>query len=203
MSQILHLILYADTRNKCLKTKQMLMKSIQAKCKLSVKIHSFDRNDIMNKPWFHIIKDIPKITPTLSYYKSNRDPYWNNWKPFLVNDVLQLASDNDLILWMDCSRYFVSEFEEPLDTLIVLANEEKMIAGAFSFETLNKDFMYDQRVYTAMQADYQTIIKYAHICNSWFIFVKNDTNVRFIEDFVYYCSQKVDSFLLGILHIVL
>jgi hypothetical protein len=206
MIKNIHLVTYAEGINKHSKldytvTQKLLINSIQSKTKYNVIFHTYNLKKIMEKDWFHYIKDLPLVK-----YDWNRDGYYNAWKIFLVKEVYDSIGKDDILYYVDSSGYFQYEFEHNIDNLLEYAFLNKNVCGSFGYDLKNKDHgcCNDTRilkiVYSNNESHVDELLNKPHILNSWFLFSKDEENDKFLNEWCYWAKEKLNDIPLIVYH---
>ena len=189
---MIHIILYSNGEP-FTSTKNKTIESLNQINHLNIKIHDYSLKSIKDKDWFKNIENLPKVKNGSK--SGRRDGYYNAWKPYITKEVYDIANENDIIYYVDSSRYFLTGFTENIDNLINCVNEIGFIAGSCGTDVNNKfkNVCSDIRVWKAIikDKDDETINKCLdkmHILNSWFILKKGDLYDSFINDWCYYTT---------------
>jgi hypothetical protein len=201
MSLKVHLVLYSNNEPYNT-TKKLLIDTLlgnDSLTKYNVVIHNYDLEKIKKCDWFKYISNLPLIDLDKSSQEypnpeARRDGYYNAWKPFIVKEVYDIMEEDDILYYVDCSRHYISGFNENIDKLIEITKKCYGIAGSIGNDILNKSLGYADNIKI-----WDTIIKYRdnsvyldkmHVLNSWFLFKKCDSNDSFINDWVYFSCYK-------------
>jgi len=184
----IHLVLYSNNEP-FETTKKYTIESIHKYTQKQVIIHDYNLEKIEKKEWFNLIKDLPSI-----YNSGRRDGYYNAWKAFIVKDVYYKMNYDDILYYVDCSRHFISGFNENIDKLCDIASEYLCIAGSIGDDIKNNSFgccdniaIWDKIIQDKNNDKY---LSKPHVLNSWFLFKKCDSNDSFINDWVYFSCYK-------------
>jgi hypothetical protein len=120
----IHLVLYSNNEPFDT-TKRLIIQSIHKYTQKQVIIHDYNLEKIKQKDWFQHIKDLPSI-----YNNGRRDGYYNAWKAFITKDVYDKMNDDDILYYVDSSQYFKTGFNENIDKLCDIVNEQLCVAGS-------------------------------------------------------------------------
>ena len=189
-----HLVLYSNGEVFDF-TKKLTIETINNFTSRNVIIHDYNLEKIKQLEWFHNIKDLPDYL----YVEGTRDGYCNSWKPFIVKEVYDKMNEDDILYYVDCSKYFKIGFTENIDKLCEIVNEKKFIAGSVGDDTLNsfivKNYDFELSVVwnkVLQNNDNSKLLDKKHVLNSWFILKKNDINTNFLNEWIYWCMFKDD-----------
>lgn len=197
MSLKVHLVLYSNNEPYNT-TKKLLIDTLlgnDSLTKYNVVIHNYDLEKIKKCDWFKYISNLPLIVLDKSSQEypnpeARRDGYYNAWKPFIVKEVYDIMEEDDILYYVDCSRHYISGFNENIDKLIEITKKCHGIAGSIGNDILNKSLGYADNIKI-----WDTIIKYRdnsvyldkmHVLNSWFTFNKSNYSRDFINEWVYW-----------------
>ncbi len=189
---MLHLVLYSKGEPYT-STKQKLIDTINHFTNYKITIHNYDFERIKQTEWFDKIKDLPVV-----FREGRRDGYYNAWKAFIVHEVYDKMEENDLLYYVDSSRYFLNGFTENIDKLCEITVKEGIVAGSVGNDITNKKDRCCDRLdiwnKILPERDNSPLLDKMHVLNSWFMLVKNKENKGFVEDWVYWTGYKDDVF---------
>jgi hypothetical protein len=182
----IHLVLYSNNEPFDT-TKKLNIESIHKYTKKHVIIHDYNLEKIKQKEWFQHIKELPSM-----YRDGRRDGYYNIWKAFITKDVYDEMKENDILYYVDSSKYFISGFTENIDKLCDIVHDTMCIAGSIGDNVKNNSYrccdniMIWNKIIT--DKDNTEYLSKPHVLNSWFLFKKCEINNKFINDWVYFSS---------------
>ena len=178
-----HLIIYSNGEPYQSTAKKLSESFIFLNSRKTV-VHSLQLQDIIHRPWFKEIKDCPQLPKKHGY----RDGYYNGWKAHLVNEVFQQASSDDIIYYVDASRFFEVGFYEPVDALMnAVAQSDNMIFGG----SYNRNCLHGKKgvgdnldLYADIGLHWpaEDLLELPAILNSSFAFKKNINSQLFVEE---------------------
>lgn len=186
-----HLILYSN-RQPFDETKKLIIESVNQYSTNNIIIHDYNLETIKQKPWFRFIKNLPLIKRN-----GGRDGYYNSWKPFIVKDVYDSMTEEDIAYYVDCSRHYPVGFNQNIDKLVEITFKKNIIAGSAGTETLNFSVRCcdNLRVWNKIIPNNNNamFLNKMHILNSWFIMKKTDLNTRFLNEWTYFtCYNDIE-----------
>lgn len=209
-----HFILFQDGRNVNLKDKKykkcknnlpiinyvelknIIVKTIhKLNYNLNYDIHSFDTSNLA------VVDEYEYIMNTLNYIGYTHrysQCFFQTWKPCICKYVLNKIDDNDIIYYVDCSRYHPKGFEYNVSKLIEFLSIHKIyngiIAGSITKQT--NDELIDHSVLDILinniGIDFR---KRYHVIASWFIFTKNDISIRFFNEWVDLTFKRANNYI--------
>ena len=196
-----HLVLYSNNEPFDT-TKRLTIESIDKFTKKQIIIHDYTLEKIKQKKWFEHIKNLPLIQRN-----GMRDGYYNSWKAFIVKDVYDEMKENDILYYVDSSKYFQIGFNENIDKLCDIVNEKLCVAGSVGDDVKNDSFKCCDNIMVwnkiIPDKDNTEHLTKRHVLNSWFLFKKCDSNNSFINDwvnFICYTDKDVNYPLLTYHH---
>ena len=166
-------------------TKRLTIETINQYTQKKVIIHDYNLEKIKQKTWFQNINYLPNI-----HRIGRRDGYYNSWKAFIIKDVFDEMTDNDILYYVDSSQYFRNGFTENIDKLCDIVNEKLCIAGSVGNNIRNNNngccdnIMVWNKIIP--DKDNREHLCKLHILNSWFLFKKCEINNIFINEWVYF-----------------
>lgn len=180
----IHLVLYSNNEP-FNTTKKYTIESIHKYTQKQVIIHDYNLEKIKQNEWFNLIKNLPSINNI-----GRRDGYYNAWKAFIVKDVYDKMNNADILYYVDCSQYYRTGFNENIDKLCDIVNDQLCIAGSVGDDIRNIDYECCNNIIIWNKIipdknNNECLIK-PHVLNSWFLFKKCDLNNSFINDWVYF-----------------
>ena len=182
----IHLVLYSNNEPFDT-TKKDTIKSIPKYTQKNVIIYDYNLEKIKQKEWFNLIKDLPSINKN-----GRRDGYYNAWKAFIVKDVYDKMNDDDILYYVDSSQHFKTGFNENIDKLCDIANEQLCIAGSIGDDIKNNTIECCDNIIIwnkiIPDKNNNEHLSKPHVLNSWFLFKKCESNNHFINDWVYFSS---------------
>ena len=180
----IHLVLYSNNEPFDT-TKRLIIQSIHKYTQKQVIIHDYNLEKIKQKDLFQHIKDLPSI-----YNNGRRDGYYNAWKPFIVKDVYDKMNYDDILYYVDSSQYYKTGFNENIDKLCDIVNDQLCVAGSIGDDVKNNSYgccdnimVWNKIIPDMINNEY---LNKLHVLNSWFLFKKCDLNNSFINDWVYF-----------------
>lgn len=191
-SSSINLVLYSN--NEPFDTsKRLTIETIHNFTKKNIIIHDYNLDRIKKLEWFKKIKYLPNI-----YKDGRRDGYYNSWKAYIVKDVYDNMADGDILYYVDCSQYFITGFTENIDKLCDIVNEKKCIAGSVGYDTKNNSVKCCDNISVwnkiVQNRDNTQFLDKMHVLNSWFLFMKCDSNTAFINDWAYFTGFTDNDF---------
>lgn len=99
-------------------------------------IHSYDLNKIKQSEWYDNIRELPDIKGG----NGRRDGYYNCWKAFIVKEVYEKINDDDILYYVDSSRYYRDGFSENIDKLCDIVVKHGIVAGSIGSDVRNNSF---------------------------------------------------------------
>ena len=188
----LHLILYSNGKIYD-DTKKKLIDTISNVTDRLIIIHDYNLDKIKKSSWFNKIEKLPQLQNINGY----RDGYFNCWKPFITKEVYEKMNDDDILYYVDSSQHFQYGFNQNIDKLCNIVIKEKIIAGSIGNDIQNSYCCNNILVWNKIlnNSDNKNLLNLPHVLNSWYILTKNDTNFKFIEDWIYYCIYTDDNFI--------
>ena len=128
-----HLVLYSNSEPYDT-TKRLTIETVNKYTTKNLVIHDYTLEVIKPKEWFKLIQDLPLI-----HRVGRRDGYYNAYKAFCVNEVYNSMNSDDILYYVDSSKYFISGFTESIDKLCDIVNEKGFIAGSVGDDVRNCD----------------------------------------------------------------
>jgi hypothetical protein len=183
--KFIHLVLYSNNEPFDT-TKRITIESIHNYTKKQVIIHDYNLEKIKQNEWFKLIKDLPAIKDGYG----RRDGYYNAWKAFIIKDVYDKMNDDDILYYVDSSQHFRTGFNENIDKLCDIVNEQLCVAGSVGNNMRNnsRGCCNNIIVWNKIIPDKNNNenLNKPHVLNSWFLFKKCHSNTSFINDWVYF-----------------
>ncbi len=180
----IHLVLYSNNEP-FNTTKRYTIETVHKYTQKQLIIHDYNLEKIKQNEWFKLIKDLPSI-----YNDGRRDGYYNAWKAFIIKDVYDMMNDDDILYYVDSSQYFQTGFNENIDKLCDIVNEQLCVAGSIGYDVKNNSYgCCDNIIIWNKIIPDKNINEYLnkpHVLNSWFSFKKCESNNSFINDWVYF-----------------
>jgi hypothetical protein len=184
-------------------TQKKLVDSIQSKTSYEVVFHTHDFNSMISQPWFYKIKDYPKLF-IREWWK--RDGYLCAYKAFFAKQLMDIIDDGDIIYYTDSSAYYKEGFSENIDRFIKYVEYNGHVCGATandckhnSFNCCdNKDIW--NEVYKPAKLDFDYLLNKVHVLASWYAFQKNEENIKFVNEWVYWITYKLNDIPLARYH---
>jgi len=181
----LHLVLYSDGEPYDT-TKKLIIESLPAFTTQPYVIHEYNLEKIKQCEWFSKIKDLPSI-----YHDGRRDGYYCVYKAFCSWEVYQKMDCDDILYYVDSSRYYKDGFTESIDTLSKIVREKGFIAGSVGddYTNITGECCHKLFVWNTIlpQNDNVRLLQKRHILASWYILTKNSINTQFMDDWIYWC----------------
>ena len=183
-----HLVLYShgepyDT------TKRLTIESVHKFTNKKLIIHDYTLEKIKEKKWFELVKDLPLIDKP-----GRRDGYYCAYKAFCPYEVYSLMDDDDILYYVDSSRYFRTGFTENIDKLCDIVKEKGFIAGSVGDDVRNNSYgccdnvdVWNKIIPNNDNAKY---LGDRHVLASWFILKKTERNSVFMDEWVKWCVYK-------------
>lgn len=182
-----HLVLYSNNEPYDT-TKKLTIESVYNYTQKSVIIHDFNLEKIKQKEWFKHIKDLPSMYLPSHHTIGRRDGYYNSWKAYITKEVYYEMEDGDILYYVDSSQHFRIGFNENIDKLCDIVNEQLCVAGSIGSDVLNNSYECCQNLMVwnkiIPDKDNSHYLNKPHVLNSWFLFKKCDSNNNFINDWV-------------------
>ncbi len=184
-----HLVLYANGEP-FTTTKQLTIDTIRSFTTRDVIIHDYNLDRIKKLEWY------PKLQELYIIKKGGRrDGSYNAWKACITYDVYNSMGDNDILYYVDSSKYYSSGFTESIDKLCDIVEQKGIIAGSVGINVKNNSYnccdnidVWKIIIPTIFNVSH--ILNKMHVLNSWFIMKKNHINTQFINEWVYYTFYK-------------
>lgn len=180
----IHLVLYSNNEPYDT-TKRLIIESIHKFTKKNIIIHDYNLDKIKKLDWYSRIQYLPSI-----HKEGRRDGYYNSWKAFIVKDVYDNMVDGDVLYYVDSSQHFRTGFTENIDRLCDIALEKKCIAGSVGSDIRNNTVKCCDNISVWNKIiptkDNSLFLNKMHVLNSWFLFMKCDSNTAFIDDWAYF-----------------
>jgi hypothetical protein len=183
----IHLVLYSNGEP-FTSVKLKTIESIQSFTTKNVIIHDYNLEKIMKLSWFPCIEYLPKM-----HFYGARDGYYNSWKAFITHDVYNEMGDDDILYYVDSSQHYQMGFTENIDNLCEYAFHTGCVAGSVSDNGLNSTdnycnnlIVWDSIIPPNNYLDNQQFLNKMHVLNSWFLFKKNETNTKFMDEWIYF-----------------
>lgn len=129
------------------------------------------------------------------FYKQNKEildykigaGYWL-WKPYIILRTLEEAEENDFIIYVDNSMYFIDNPKVLLD----LCQKEKGIL-LFKHDSSSKTKYYTQKTtYKSMNLDFEEFKNRPMYCSNVQIYQKNQNSITFVKEYLKECL-KIES----------
>jgi hypothetical protein len=161
-------------------TKKMITSSIHDFTTKNVIIHDYNLDIIKTRDWFKKIECLPDI-----HKPGRRDGYYCAYKAFITHEVYQLMKDDDILYYVDSSQYFREGFTQSIDKLCDIAVEKGCVAGSIGIDVCNLSYRCcdDPEVWSLIGVDIQYLNK-PHVLSAWYIFTKNETNSKFMDEWI-------------------
>jgi hypothetical protein len=176
-------------------TQKKLVDTIQSKTNYDVVFHTHDSESMMNQPWFYKIKEYPKLF-NREWWK--RDGYCGAWKVLFTKQIMDVIDDGDIIYYTDSSAYHKEGFLENIDRFIKYVEYNGHVCGAAATDCKHNSFMCCDNtdvwneVYNPVKLDFDYILKKYHILSSWYCFKKTKENIKFIDEWAYWTTYKLN-----------
>lgn len=167
-------------------TARKLENSFRQLCKFPCDVKVFNLDQISTCPWFKHLEHCRDSMPMLGY----RDGFYNAWKAYIVQEVMDELDDGDMVYYADASRHFLLGFSEDINTLIALQaqREETLYAGSFNARVLHSSGWMGDRIglYEALGIadEYDRYMTLPAIQNSSFLLRKSAVTTAFVEEWV-------------------
>lgn len=173
-------------------TQKLINETIKKFTSYEVVIHDYNFEKIQKCEWFKYIEDFPKTTRH-GGWDGYRDGYYNAWKSFITLDVYNIIDKDDILYYVDSSRYFINGFEHNIDKLCNSAKKYGIIAGSVGNDVKNSTYNACDNLYVwdkiIPNSDNYVFLEKMHVLNSWYILVKNEINTSFLEDWVKFSKE--------------
>ena len=186
----IHLVLYSNNEP-FNTTKRLSIESIYQNTTKQIIIHDYNLEIIKQKDWFKHIKDLPSI-----YRDGRRDGFYNSWKAFITKEVYDTMKNDDILYYVDSSQYYKTGFNENIDKLCNIADEQLSIAGSVGHDVNNisNNVCNNIEIWNTIipNNDNRDHLNKLHILNSWFLFKKCESNTIFINEWVYFTYYTIE-----------
>lgn len=182
----IHLVTYA--KGQPYETTQKLINdSIENYSKNEIIKHDYNFEKIKKCNWFKNIEHLPKLQRQ-GGWDGYRDGYYNAWKSFITLDVYNLIDEDDILYYVDSSRYHINGFEHNIDKLCNIVKQKGIIAGSVGNDVKNNSFNCCDNLHVWNKIindnDNNKFLDKMHVLNSWFIMTKNEMNNIFLNEWV-------------------
>lgn len=184
-------------------TQKKLVDTIQSKTTYEVIFHTHDFNSMISQPWFYKIKDYPRLF-TREWWK--RDGYLCSYKALFAKQLMDIIDDGDILYYTDSSAYYKEGFTESIDRFIKYVEYNGHVCGAAandckhnSFNCCDNTDIWNE-VYKPAKLDFDYLLNKPHVLASWYCFQKNEESVRFINEWVYWITYKLNDIPLARYH---
>jgi len=186
----LHLVLYSN-QEKYEESKKLLMDTVKIFTKYDIVVHDYTLERIKTCLWFEKISKLVSIDKL-----GKRDGYFNSWKPYIIKDVYEILDEDDILYYVDCSKYYITGFTESIDKLIDAVSTRTFIAGSVGNNVLNNSYECCDNIDVWNKInpgiDNEKFLSKMHVLNSWFILKKAEICHTFINEWVYFTSYSDD-----------
>ena len=133
----------------------------------------------------------PDIERT-EFYKENRKILdkmryagYALWKPYIILDALNRSSEGDIVLYCDSDMIITGDLTPLMD--ICVRNSGIMLFGG---DTENNRQATKRDAFVLMGCDSEKYWNAYHPWAGFSIWMKNDRNLRFVEEWLYYCKNE-------------
>lgn len=141
------------------------------------KVVSYKREDIIKTDFYKVNKDI---------LDQKRGAGFWLWKPYIILDILEKASDGDIVIYSDAGIEVISD----LNPLIELCrNKKDVLIFCDGGEHLNKEFT-KRDCFIMMDCDSDEYWNSVQCLASFHIYIKNDSCVEFLNKWLFFCRNK-------------
>lgn len=122
------------------------------------------------------------ISSKICYTGARGGGYWI-FKPIFLKQILNSIPDGEAVLWMDAGV----ECVESIEILTDIASTNR---GFCLFQQIHKNSTYTKRdCFYYMDADNSVFYNARHCDASVQLYIKNEETVKFVEDYLMYCSD--------------
>lgn len=165
-------------------SQKAIFNTIQKHTKYTVVIHEFNIERIKARPWFNLLERIH----ALPEMPGRRDGYYCAWKPFLIHDVYQLMDENDVLYYVDSSKYWQQGYTDNLDMFIDEVRKRGNIAGSVGDNVLNSSYgcLTNRNVWKTMGMEhmFEASQSRRHVLSAWMAFTKTPLTTTFLKEWV-------------------
>jgi hypothetical protein len=131
----------------------------------------------------------------LIHRNGKRDGYYNSWKAFITKEVYDDMKTGDILYYVDSSQYYITGFNENIDKLCNIADEQLCIAGSVGDDIKNFQWTCNNiEIWNTIipNSNNNIHLDKLHVLNSWFLFKKCESNTIFINEWVYFTYYTID-----------
>ena len=165
-----------------LSSQKAIMNTIRSHTSWDVVFHDLSIDKIRDRPWFALLEKISR----LPVYAGRRDGYYCAWKPFIIRDVYQTMGENDILYYVDASRYWRTGFRANLDAFFAEVVSRGMIAGSVGDNVLNSsyDCLTNRNVWNTMGMDhmFEEGQSKRHVLSAWMAFAKTPLSTQLLAE---------------------
>jgi hypothetical protein len=193
----LHLVTFANGEPFAT-TQKTLEKTINNNTCMQVELHSFNLEKIQTKEYFQYIKNNP-----LFVGEGKRDGYWNAWKAFVVNEVYSNMREQDILYYVDSSRYYLNGFSCSIDKTVNYCINIGSVFGSIGNDVRNNSFGCCDNLdvwFDVWPQASPNILRERHVLNSWFFLTKNSYTTNFLEEWCFFSGKKMQNIPLPAWH---
>lgn len=112
--------------------------------------------------------------------------YWL-WKPYIVRAALKKLKEGEVLVYCDSGGFFIKPVVTLYDSLI---KSGQSIMG-FELPVIEEQWTKGE-LFEAMECDREFYRRSNQIMSTLFMIKKDDTAIRFIEDYYKYCCEKIN-----------
>jgi len=132
------------------------------------------------------------------FYKNNKDIFKNTtgfglwiWKPFIILEKLKEINDGDYVYYQDSSKYDLDGFKKSIRPIIeFMKNNNTDILPGLVTHNINK-YLVQEECFKYMDADTDYYKNHKHIQTSPLFVKKTDFSIKFIREWLNYCTVPV------------
>lgn len=169
-------------------SQQAIMNTIRSHTSWDVVFHDLNIDKIRDRPWFALLEKISR----LPVYAGRRDGYYCAWKPFIIRDVYQTMGDNDILYYVDASRYLRTGFRANLDAFFAEVEKRGMIAGSVGDDVLNSsyDCLTNRNVWDTMGMGrmFEEGQSKRHVLSAWMAFTKTPNTTQLLAEWTHWTA---------------
>jgi hypothetical protein len=183
-------------------TQKMLTESIQSQTHREVVSHAYDLESFKKGPWWDKVKEYPAKYPDVW----ERDGLYCAYKVFPALELMETIPDGDFIYYTDSSAYFREPFMQNIDRLFDYVEHNGHACGSAGTDTKHCSFgcLDNPKVWGAIWPEslnnFRWMLERPHVLASWYVFQKNDFNLKFLREWAYWFTYEVDDKALSTYH---
>lgn len=183
-------------------TQKLLVDSIKQNTKREVVQYTYDLESFKQGSWWEKIKHFPEKFGE----PYGRDGLYCAYKVFPALELMETIPDGDFVYYTDSSAYYREPFMQNIDRLFDYVEYNGHVCGSAGNDFKHGSFgccdnpKVWECIWPEIIPEFRWMIERPHILASWYVFQKNDFNLKFMREWAHFFTYELDEKALSTYH---